>query len=107
MKTKFQLYEKPILPEVVEPLNFQVPKKNPLIPDNFEIFSKQVLKSNPSPALVSTDSDPFQMWVQQDSVFQMPRVVVHIMLYIPQIISSPLKQVCFAVFLDVLIEKVS
>lgn len=44
MKTKFRVYEKPVLPEIVDSLNFHIPKKNPLIPENFGIFSQIKLK---------------------------------------------------------------
>ena len=43
----------------------------------------------------------------QDKVFHMPRIIINVILYIPNIVDTPLKRAHHAVFLDILIEKIS
>ena len=41
----------------------------------------------------------------QDQVYSMPRAIINIIFYIPEISSTPLKRASNAVFIDILIEK--
>jgi secreted Zn-dependent insulinase-like peptidase len=104
MKTKFQLFEKPKL-STIDNIAFKLPEKNNLIPSNFEIFSQEKKKENDQPAL--HQADLYQLWFMQDHVFQMPRVIVNFIFYIPGIINTVYKKAQKSVFIDVLVEKVA
>ena len=42
-----------------------------------------------------------------DRVFLKPRAVIHVFMYVPNLVDQPLKRAKFAVFIDALVEAVS
>lgn len=46
-----------------------LPKKNHLIPENFDIKSKEIKSKNEKPSLIKTENPNFKFYWQQDQVF--------------------------------------
>ena len=55
-----------------------LPYPNPLIPDNFAIKSDQshLTVNNKDPILLLKEDNKVELWLHQDHVYKMPRVVL-------------------------------
>ncbi|EGV62059.1 metalloprotease [Yamadazyma tenuis] len=84
--------------------NFNLPMKNPFIPENFEILNKNMPNSEPlkSPFLIKDDNQ-FQVWFKQDDQFNVPNLILHLFLHLPKSndsIESSIKTQLFCDLLD-------
>ena len=105
MKTKYRLYHKPALVKEA-PADFMLPSKNDLIPEDFSIYGKEH-KCDKNAEPLNLKHEQIDIWFGQDRVFLMPRVIVNFMVFIPDFTDTPLKRVSSAVFIEVLIERIS
>ena len=53
------------------------------------------------------NSNPIELLFVQDKVYLMPRVIMQLIFYIPELVKTPIKRATTAAFIGVLIEKVS
>ena len=106
MKTKYTIVGKV---KQLQPVNttFKLPDENFLIPQNFDLVLQEQKTKNSQPIKLSSDQDPYQLWLLQDQVYRRPRVIIEVLFYIPQIVNTPLKKGLLAIFNDVFVEKVT
>lgn len=79
MGTKFRNFAKPRLE--IEAVELVIPRQNPLIPTNFEIFSTETKARNDLPEPVEDDEDEdgssfFQLTMVKDHTHRMPRAII-------------------------------
>lgn len=104
MNTKYRRFQKPKLDskQGCEKGKLELPTTNPMIPDDFRIYGLGAAQKANSrePKLLSENN--FELWFLQDTLFKMPRVVVNLIFYIPDILNTPLKAVQNDVFIELL-----
>ena len=91
-----------------EAIDLKLPEPNPLIPQYFAIKSSRdaLVKNLEEPILLKKEHG-LEVWLHQDHVFKMPRVVVHLVFIVPGLFASPKLRSFFSVYTDCLIEKIT
>lgn len=60
----------------IKPTSFELPKNNPLIPEDFSMRSKEERQKNLPPTCIKKIENQYEVWHLQDCVYKMPRAVV-------------------------------
>lgn len=82
--------------------NFHLPMKNKFIPENFQIYNKTKEAPLKKPFLFK-DNTKLQVWFKQDDQFKVPKVVLHLLIHLPNSntgIESSIKTQLYCELLD-------